>query len=111
MDPGGPGCTPLFGIGALLERTKAASDTDPGTKSEPGMSDPGSLVGVELGHESVDPDCGSMDREALRWRGPDNAKVRSSVFRPSSSAMLRAVRSIGDEVRDAGAAGAMRGRR
>ena len=35
-----------------------------------------------------------MDREALRWRGPDNAKVRSSVFRPSSSAMLRAVRSI-----------------
>ena len=43
MDPVGPGCTPLFGIGALLERTKAASDTDPGTKSEPGMSDAGSL--------------------------------------------------------------------
>ena len=26
MDPVGPGCTPLFGIGALLGRTKAASD-------------------------------------------------------------------------------------
>ena len=33
-----------LGIGALLERTKAASDTDPGTKSEPGMSDPRSAT-------------------------------------------------------------------
>ena len=43
MDPGGPGCTPLLRIGALQERTKVAPDNDPGTKSEPGMSDPGSL--------------------------------------------------------------------
>ena len=57
MDPGGPGCTPLLRIGALQERTKVAPDNDPGTKSEPGMSDPGPLVmGVELGCESVDPD-------------------------------------------------------
>ena len=107
MDPGGSGCTPLLRIGALQERTKVAPDNDPGTKSGPGMSDPGSLVmGVELGYESVDPDCGAWIDKALRWRGPDNAKVRSSVFRPSSSAVFRAVRSIGDEVR---AAGAMRG--
>ena len=99
-DSGGPGCTPLFRIGALQERTKVASDNDPGTKSEPEMSDPGSLsVGVELGHESVDPDCGAWIEKALRWRGPDNAKVRSSVFRPSSSAVFRAVRSSGDGVR------------
>jgi hypothetical protein len=66
MDPGGPGCTPLFGIGALLERTKAASDTDPGTKSEPGMSDPGSLPwGVELGHESVGSGLREHDREGV----------------------------------------------
>jgi hypothetical protein len=45
------------------------------------MSDPGPLVmGVELGYESVDPDCGAWIDKALRWRGPDNAKVRSSVF-------------------------------
>jgi len=44
MDPGGPGCTPLLRIGALQERTKVAPDNDPGTKSGPGMSDPGSLV-------------------------------------------------------------------
>ena len=44
MDPGEPGCTPLLRIGALQERTKVAPDNDPGTKSEPGMSDPGSLV-------------------------------------------------------------------
>jgi hypothetical protein len=44
MDPGRPGCTPLFGIGALQERTKPASDTDHGTKSEPGMSDPRSAT-------------------------------------------------------------------
>jgi hypothetical protein len=79
MDPGGPGCTPLLKIGALQERTKVAPDNDPGTKSGPGMSDPGSLVrGVELGYESVDPDCGAWIDKALRWRGPDNAKVRSS---------------------------------
>jgi hypothetical protein len=84
MDPGGPGCTPLLRIGALQERTKVAPDNDPGTKSGPGMSDPGPLVmGVELGYESVDPDCGAWIDKALRWRGPDNAKVRSSVFRPS----------------------------
>ena len=84
MDPGGPGCTPLLRIGALQERTKVAPDNDPGTKSGPGMSDPGPLVmGVELGHESVDPDCGAWIDEALRSHGPDNAKVRSSVFRPS----------------------------
>ena len=84
MDPGGPGCTPLLRIGALQERTKVAPDNDPGTKSGPGMSDPGPLVmGVELGDESVDPDCGAWIDKALRWRGPDNAKVRSSVFRPS----------------------------
>jgi hypothetical protein len=107
MDPEGPGCTPLLRIGALQERTKVAPDNDPGTKSEPGMSDPGlTLMGVELGYESVDPDSGAWIDKALRWRGPDNAKVRSSVFRPSSSAVFRAVRSIGDEVR---AAGAMRG--
>jgi hypothetical protein len=107
MDPGGPRCTPLLRIGALQERTKVAPDNDPGTKSGPGMSDPGSLVmGVELGYESVDPDCGAWIDKASRWRGPDKAKVRSSVFRPSSSAVFRAVRSIGDEVR---AAGAMRG--
>src|SRR5215207_716197 len=41
MDPGGPGCTPLLRIGALQERTKVVPDNDPGTKSEPGMSDPG----------------------------------------------------------------------
>ena len=52
MDPGGPGCTPLLRIGALQERTKVAPDNDPGTKSGPGMSDPGPLVmGVELGYE------------------------------------------------------------
>ena len=28
MDPAGPGCTPLFRIGALQERTKAAPDHD-----------------------------------------------------------------------------------
>jgi hypothetical protein len=106
MDPGGPGCTPLLRIGALQERTKVAPDNDPGTKSGPGMSDPHWSWGVELGYESVDPDCGAWIDKALRWRGPDNAKVRSSVFRPSSSAVFRAVRSIGDEVR---AAGAMRG--
>ncbi len=107
MDPEGPGCTPLLRIGALQERTKVAPDNDPGTKSEPGMSDLGlTLMGVELGYESVDPDSGAWIDKALRWRGPDNAKVRSSVFRPSSSAVFRAVRSIGDEVR---AAGAMRG--
>jgi hypothetical protein len=79
MDPGGPGCTPLLRIGALQERTKVAPDNDLGTKSGPGMSDPGSLVmGVELGYESVDPDCGAWIDKALRWRGPDNAKVRSS---------------------------------
>jgi hypothetical protein len=56
MDPGGPGCTPLFRFGALQERTKTT----------PGMSDPGSLfVVVELGHESVDPGCRSMDREGF----------------------------------------------
>jgi hypothetical protein len=43
MDPGGPGCTPLLRIGALQERTKVAPDNDPCTKSEPGMSDPGSI--------------------------------------------------------------------
>jgi hypothetical protein len=75
MDPGGPGCTPLLRIGALQERTKVAPDNDPGTKSGPGMSDPGPLVmGVELGYESVDPDCGAWIDKALRWRGPDNAK-------------------------------------
>jgi hypothetical protein len=110
MDPGGPGCTPLFGIGALLERTKVASDTDPGTKSEPGMSDPGSLPwGLSSATSLWIRTAGAWIEKALRWRGPDNAKVRSSVFRPSSSAVLRADRSIGDEVRDAGAAGASRG--
>jgi hypothetical protein len=43
MGPGGPGCTLLLRIGALQERTKVAPDNDLGTKSEPGMSDPGSL--------------------------------------------------------------------
>jgi hypothetical protein len=110
MDLGGPGCTPLFGVGALLERTEATSDTDPGTKSEPGMSDTGSLPwGLSSATSLWIRTAGAWIEKALRWRGPDNAKVRSSVFRPSSSAVLRAVRSIGDEVRDAGAAGAMRG--
>ena len=44
------------------------------------MSDPGSLVmGVELGYESVDPDCGAWIDKALRWRGPDNASRVFSV--------------------------------
>jgi hypothetical protein len=110
VDRGGPGCTPLFGIGALLERTKAASDADPGTKSEPGMSDAGSLRwGLSSATSLWIRTAGAWIENALRWRGPDNANVQSSVFRPSSSAVVRAVRSIGDEVRDAGAAGAMRG--
>src|SRR5215211_4289474 len=104
MDPGGPGCTPLFRIGALQERTKAVPDNDPGTKSKPGMSDPGSLPwGLSSATSLWIRTAGSWIEKALRWRGPDNAKVRSSVFRPSSSAVFRAVRSIGDEVRAAGA--------
>jgi hypothetical protein len=110
MDPGGPGCTPLFGIGALQERTKATSDTDPGTKSEPRDVWPGlTPVGLSSATSLWIRTAGAWIEWALRWRGPDNAKVGSSVFRPSSSAVFRAVRSIGDEVRDAGAAGAMRG--
>ena len=69
MDPGGPGCTPLFGIGALLERTKAASDTDPGTKSEPGMSDPRSATR-----------CGVKQLPSVvstGWRILDNPDARS----------------------------------
>jgi hypothetical protein len=78
----------------------------PAQRASPGCLTRLTLMGVELGYESVDPDCGAWIDKALRSRGPDNAKVRSSVFRPSSSAVFRAVRSIGDEVR---AAGAMRG--
>ena len=105
MDPGGPGCTPLFGIGALLERTKVASDNDPGTKSEPGMSDPGSLSWGRARPRVCGSRLRSMDRKALRWRG---LKTPKSVFSvPASSlTVFRVVRSICDEVR---VAGAMRG--
>jgi hypothetical protein len=83
MDPGGPGCTPLLRIGALQERTKSRLIMIPAQRVGPGCLTGPLVIGVELGYESVDPDCGAWIDKALRWRGPDNAKVRSSVFRPS----------------------------
>jgi len=106
MDPGGPGCTPLLRIGALQERTKVAPDNDPGTKVSPGcltrahwswgLSSATSLW-IQIAEHGSTRRCAG---EVL------TTPVVSSVFRPSSSAVFRAVRSIGDEVR---AAGAMRG--
>jgi hypothetical protein len=36
MDPGGPGCTPLVGIGALQERTKPRLILIPAQRVSPG---------------------------------------------------------------------------
>jgi hypothetical protein len=83
MDPGGPGCTPLFGIGALQERTKAGSDSDPGSLPW-GFSSATSLW-IRT--------AGAWIEKALRWRGPDNAKVRSSGH-PAPPCFTRSGRSV-----------------
>src|SRR5215212_3713576 len=106
MDPGGPGCTPLLRIGALQERTKVAPDNDPGTKVSPGCL---TRAHWSWGLSSATSLWIHIAEHGSTRRGAGEVlttPVVSSVFRPSSSAVFRAVRSIGDEVR---AAGAMRG--